>query len=119
MSAIENDILIKNDFVVDGKKSIQASNEVLYIGYLSATYDVTIFGEDEDIEIPLSFNGVIKRIIITNESVGDLLYKLNGVDEPYLLRTQLILTQQPTSLTITNEDDANKVIRIKIIGEED
>lgn len=112
------DILIKNDFVIDGKKSLIASNELFYIGHISAAYDIVIYGEALDVAIPLNFNGVVKKIIITNESCGDLEYKLNNSSEKYLLRNQLILSQQPTALKIDNVEDVNKIIRVRIIGEE-
>tara|TARA_R110000823_G_scaffold217636_3_gene346974 strand:+ start:12293 stop:12655 length:363 start_codon:yes stop_codon:yes gene_type:complete len=113
------DITLKNFFNVDGNKNIQASNELNYFGFLAQSFDITIYGGEIDISIPLTFKGVIRKIIILNRSCGEVYYKLNGSAERYIINTQAILSQQPTSLLIDNDDaDINKVLRIKVIGEE-
>ena len=116
MSVIEKQIIIKNDFDVDG--TIYNQNTISYLGTISATYDVIVFGQELNKVIPINFNGVIKRIELTNASCGIVEYKLDNSAEKYILRKRAILTQQPVALKIDNVENINKVIRVLIVGEE-
>ena len=89
------DITLKNFFNVDGNKNIQASNELNYFGFLAQSFDITIYGGEIDISIPLTFKGVIRKIIILNRSCGAI-----------------------SELSDNDDADINKVLRIKVIGEE-
>ena len=121
MTVQAKDVRATNKFYLDGKNKQLGTSTIFYTGYSHSPTDFVIPVESTNFNIPLTNKGVVKRVRLRNRSGTVAYFRLNGNTERYKLKTQTILTfnSTPTSLTIDNDSEDDKIIiEVTVIGEE-
>lgn len=117
--AESKNISTKTRLFLDADECLTCPEEVEYVGFLTQGYNITVPVSTTDLNIPLSSRGVIKRLHISNLSCDIAYIKLDGDTVRIPITNQLILTHQPTTLTVDNDSTENSItLEVKIIGEE-
>lgn len=111
-----NSVAVQPYIFVDGYPHEPEFDPISYSGIVNAGMDIPLDADGGTATLDLTHFGTIKRLVMKPRS-GTIVYEIDSSSEEYPVNYFGILTQQPTSLVLTNNHATSAgLVEVQIFG---